>query len=76
MFDNRNYAQASPEEREETQMILGMACLGFLALVALVVQIIGGFMIAWTVIGSIALVLFAAVWYMISITSNMRRDRF
>ena len=76
MFDNRNYSPASPEEREETQMIFGMVCLGFLAVVALVVQLIGGFMVAWTVIGSTCLVLASALGCMIRMTNTERTNRF
>lgn len=76
MFDNRNYSPTSPEKREETQMMFGLICLGFLAAVALVVQLIGGFMVAWTVIGCSCAVLALALGCMVRMTSNERRNRF
>jgi hypothetical protein len=76
MFDNRNYSPASPEEREETQMMFGMVCLGFLAVIALVVQLIGGFMVAWTVIGSMCLIAMLTIGCLMRVTKTERRNRF
>lgn len=76
MFNNRNYTPASPEEREETQMMFGMVCLGFLAVVALVVQLIGGFMVAWTVIGSTCALFALALGCVERMTNNERSNRF
>lgn len=50
------YPQVSDEERQHTQMTVSIACFIVLALVALVIQIIGGFMVAWTVLGIMGLV--------------------
>ena len=76
MFDSRDYSKASPEEREETQLTFGMVCLGFLAVIALVVQLVSGFMVAWTVIGSVCLILSLALGCMLRMTSSMRQNRF
>mgnify|MGYP001293527703 CR=1 FL=1 len=48
---------ASPEERQRFQMEIGVICFAFLAVIALVIQLIGGFMVVWTVVGSVAVVL-------------------
>ena len=63
MFDNRPYTLPSDKEREETQRLMGQVCFGFLAVVALVVQLIGGFMVAWTVMGSLCLLLVFIIGY-------------
>lgn len=47
---------ASDEERQDTQMMAGAVCFFFLAVISLVVQLISGFMVAWTVLGIMGLV--------------------
>lgn len=76
MFDNRRYSIPSDEEREETQMIFGQVCFGFLAVVALIVQLIGGFMVAWTVIGSMCLIAMLTIGCLMRVTETERRNRF
>ena len=46
----------SDKERQDTQMTVGITCFAFLAVLALVIQLIGGFMVAWTVLGCMGLV--------------------
>ena len=46
----------SDEERQDTQMTVVIACLCILSVIALVIQLIGGFMVAWTVLGVMGLV--------------------
>lgn len=53
----RNVGVASLEERQQFQMEIGVICFAFLAVIALVIQLIGGFMVVWTVVGSVAVVL-------------------
>ena len=50
-------SSASPEEKEKFQFEMAIVCFVFLAIIALVVQLISGFMVFWTVIGSVALFL-------------------
>tara|TARA_B100000963_G_C22169432_1_gene469562 strand:- start:117 stop:314 length:198 start_codon:yes stop_codon:yes gene_type:complete len=50
-------SSASPEEKEKFQFEMAIVCFVFLAIIALVVQLISGFMVVWTVIGSVALFL-------------------
>ena len=46
----------SDEERQDTQMTGAAVCFFFLAVIALVIQLIGGFVVAWTVLGIMGLV--------------------
>lgn len=46
----------SDAERQDTQMTAGIACFFFLAVLALVIQLIAGYMVAWTVLGIMGLV--------------------
>ena len=46
----------SDEERQDTQMTVVITCLCFLAVIALVIQLIGGFTVAWTVLGAMGLI--------------------
>lgn len=43
-------------DAESTQMTAGIACFFFLAVLALVIQLIAGYMVAWTVLGIMGLV--------------------
>jgi hypothetical protein len=53
----RDVGVASLEERQKVQMEIGVICFAFLAVIALIIQLIGGFMVFWTVVGSVAVVL-------------------
>ena len=46
----------SDAERQDTQMTAGITCFFFLAVLALVIQLIAGYMVAWTVLGIMGLV--------------------
>ena len=46
----------SDAERQDTQMTAGITCFAFLAVLALVIQLISGYMVAWTVMGIMGLV--------------------
>ena len=46
----------SDAERQDTQMAAGITCFAFLAVLALVIQLISGYMVAWTVMGIMGLV--------------------
>mgnify|MGYP001455300342 CR=1 FL=1 len=46
----------SDAERQDTQMAAGIICFAFLAVLALVIQLISGYMVAWTVMGIMGLV--------------------
>ena len=49
-------SSASPEEKEKFQFEMAVVCFVFLAIIALVVQLISGFMVVWTVLGSMGIV--------------------
>lgn len=46
----------SDAERQDTQMTAGIVCFFFLAVFALIIQLISGYMVAWTVLGIMGLV--------------------
>jgi len=46
----------SDAERQDTQMMGGIVCFSFLAILSLVIQLISGFMVAWTVLGAMGFV--------------------
>ena len=50
-------SSASPEEKEKFQIEMGLVCFAFLAVIALIVQLIGDFTVVWTVVGSVSLFL-------------------
>lgn len=46
----------SDAERQDTQETVGIVCFFFLAVISLVIQLISGYMVAWTVLGIMGLV--------------------
>ena len=46
----------SDAERQDTQETAGIVCFFLLAVVSLVIQLIAGYMVAWTVLGIMGLV--------------------
>jgi len=46
----------SDAERQDTQETASIVCFFFLAVVSLVIQLIAGYMVAWTVLGIMGLV--------------------
>lgn len=75
MFDNRDYAPASLNDRIEMQTTIGMIFFVFLALAALIVQLIGGLMTGWLFVGIASVVMFCTLAVSLRL-GNGRQDRF